>query len=206
MIKILNLYAGVGGNRMFWGDKHDITAIELNPEIAEIYKDLYPNDTVIVADAHEYLLEHYNEFDFIWSSPPCQSHSRARYWGQGVAKGTIPAIYPDMKLYQEIIFLEHHFKGKFVVENVIPYYEPLIKGLTFASHLWWSNFIISSCNINPEKQHHGNITDLQKRKSIDLTKYKIKNKQQILRNMVEPEIGLHVFNCFLNKQTLFDVA
>ena len=31
-----------------------------------------------------------------------------------------------MKLYEEIIFLDNYFKGKYVVENVIPYYEPLI--------------------------------------------------------------------------------
>ena len=30
-----------------------------------------------------------------------------------------------MKLYEEIIFLDNYFKGKYF-ENVIPYYEPLI--------------------------------------------------------------------------------
>lgn len=51
-MKILNLYAGIGGNRKLWGNEHDITAVELRPEIAAIYHDLYPNDTVIVGDAH----------------------------------------------------------------------------------------------------------------------------------------------------------
>ena len=74
-MKILNLYAGVGGNRKLWGGEHDITAVELDAQIAEVYADLYPNDTVIVGDAHEYLLENYMDFDFIWSSPPCPSHS-----------------------------------------------------------------------------------------------------------------------------------
>lgn len=70
-MKILNLYAGIGGNRMLWGDEHDITAVEFNKSVADCYKDLYTNDNVIVGDAHEYLLEHYHEFDFIWASPPC---------------------------------------------------------------------------------------------------------------------------------------
>ena len=77
-MKILNLYAGIGGNRKLWGNEHEITAVEINPQIAKIYQDFFPNDTVIVADAHQYLLEHYKEFDFIWSSPPCPTHSRIR--------------------------------------------------------------------------------------------------------------------------------
>ena len=75
-MKILNIYAGIGGNRKLWGGEHEIIAVEHNPDIAAVYQDLYPNDTVIISDAHTYLLEHYKEFDFIWASPPCQSHSR----------------------------------------------------------------------------------------------------------------------------------
>ena len=97
-MKILNLYAGIGGNRKMWGDEHEITAIEFEPKIAEIYKDFFPNDTVIVADAHKYLEEHYQEYDFIWSSPPCPSHSRIRKH-TAVARGQNKAIYPDMKFY-----------------------------------------------------------------------------------------------------------
>lgn len=69
-MKILNLYAGIGGNRKLWGDEHEITAVEYDPKIAEIYQKFFPNDKVIVTDAHQYLLEHFQEFDFIWSSPP----------------------------------------------------------------------------------------------------------------------------------------
>ena len=43
--------------------------------------------------------------------------ARARYWAIG-ANGKSP-IYPDMKLYEEILLLDYHFKGKYVVENVI---------------------------------------------------------------------------------------
>ena len=34
-MKILNLYAGIGGNRKLWGDGHDITAVQLVPEIGK---------------------------------------------------------------------------------------------------------------------------------------------------------------------------
>ena len=71
-MKVLNLDAGLGGNRKFWTDV-DVTAVELNPDIAKIYQDFFPDDKVIVADAHQYLLEHYQEFErgLIWDSPPC---------------------------------------------------------------------------------------------------------------------------------------
>ena len=126
-MKILNLYAGIGGNRKLWGDEHEITAVELNESIAKIYQDFFPDDTVIVGDAHQYLLDHYKEYDFIWSSPPCPSHSRARFWGW---KETRP-IYPDMSLYQEILLLKTHYSGVWVVENTKPYYEPLIEGKAY---------------------------------------------------------------------------
>lgn len=116
-MKILNLYAGIGGNRKLWSDEHEITAVEYKQDIADVYKQLFPNDTVIVADAHQYLLDHYKEFDFIWSSPPCPTHSRARY-GLQVRSGKVEGVYPDMRLYQEILFLRHHhFNGKWVVEQ-----------------------------------------------------------------------------------------
>jgi len=65
IVKILNLYAGIGGNRKLWGDEHEVTAVEYKPEVAAIYGDLFPKDTVIVADAHQFLLDRYREFDFI---------------------------------------------------------------------------------------------------------------------------------------------
>jgi len=142
-MKILNLYACLGGNRYKWDEVADIevTAVELDPELARMYQERFPKDKVIIADAHQYLLEHYKEFDFIWSSPPCPSHSRARYWSSSNYDTTTEAVYPDMKLYEEILFLEHYYKtGKYVVENVIPYYEPLITAKKRGRHLYWTNF------------------------------------------------------------------
>ena len=141
-MKILNIYAGIGGNRQLWGDEHEITAVEYNTDIAAVYQDFYPNDTVIVGDAHAYLLEHYKEFDFIWSSPPCQSHSRIL--DSQYKRENYKPKYPDMKLWQEIIFLQGHQRDKkWVVENVIPYYQPLIKpSAELLRHYFWSNFNI----------------------------------------------------------------
>lgn len=140
-MRVLNLYAGLGGNRKLWGDEHEITAIELDPEIAKFYADHYPKDKVIVTDAHQFLLDHYLEFDFVWSSVNCPSHSRARFWA--AKGGKFKAVFPDLKLYEEILFLDNYFDGKWIVENVKPYYTPLLPPkIEIGRHLFWSNFRI----------------------------------------------------------------
>jgi len=197
MKRWLNLYAGIGGNRKHWKDVK-VTAVELNPEIAKIYRDFYPDDEVIEADAHQYLLEHYQEFDGVWSSPPCPSHSQLRFnigFKANRRYRKVDAVYPDMSLYQEIILLKYWFKGKWVVENTIPYYEPLIKGQVIGGHIWWSNFLIKPINHGNRNHRGGTVQSLQERKGLDISGYDIQNKRQILRNCVEPEVGLHVFNC-----------
>ena len=194
-MKILNLYCGIGGNRKEWGNKHEIVAVELNKDIAMIYKDLYPNDTVIVADAHEYLLEHFNEYDFIWASPPCQTHSSFRQ-NIGVRFRGVKPVYPDMKLWQEIIFLQANAQCKWVVENVIPYYEPLIKPTAkLQRHLFWSNFNLPAKEFEKDKIRTAQIPDLQKLHGVDLSKYKISDKRQILRNCVHSELGKYILEC-----------
>jgi len=196
-VKVLNLYACLGGNRYKWTDC-EVTAVELDSELARMYQERFPNDTVIVADAHQYLLDHYKEFDFIWSSPPCPSHSRARYWNASNYDTTTQPIYPDMKLYQEILFLQHYFHGKWVVENVIPYYEPLIPAQKRGRHLYWSNFKIPSdlqdrrFPISSAKQE---LKGLCKFHQYDFTTYK--GEQSVLkvaRNLVDYEAGLAIFN------------
>ena len=192
-MKVLNLYAGIGGNRKLWTDC-DVTAVEYDESIATIYQDFYPQDTVIVTDAHQYLLEHYQEYDFIWASPPCPSHSKARRWGVNI--GQVDAVYPDMKLYQEIIFLQHYYKGLWAIENVIPYYEPLIKpSVKLSNHLIWCNFFVASKQFDRPIIRGSHYTELAKYIGVDLNAYKLNGrKDQILRNMVDYDLGLHIFN------------
>ena len=194
-MKILNLYAGIGGNRKLWGDDHEITAIENVPEIAKIYQDFFPKDKVIITDAHDYLLKHFEEFDFIWSSPPCQSHSSFRHNICVRFRGTTP-VYPEMTLWQEIIFLKHYSKN-WVVENVKPYYKPLIDpDFILQRHYFWGRKKIPPKEFNTDLIRKSQIPHLQDKYKFQLDRYKIKNKRQILRNCVSPEIGKYILGHF----------
>ncbi len=199
-MRILNLYAGIGGNRKLWGDEHEITAVELKPEIAKIYGDFFPNDTVIVGDAHEYLLKHFSEFDFIWASPPCPSHSQARFV-LGVGRGQNEPIYPDMTLYQEILFLDSYFEGKWIVENVVPFYTPLIPAHQLGRHLYWTNFYFPHIEHNePDAITTGSISEWQEKHGFDLTPYKGIEKRLALRNCVTPPIGKYLLDWALKEE------
>lgn len=198
-MKILNLYAGIGGNRKLWGDEHEITAVEYKPKIAEIYQDHFPNDEMVVGDAHQYLLEHFMDFDFIWSSPPCPTHSQVRFiatYKKDTGEIRQKPVYPDMVLYQEILLLQNYFKGKWCVENVIPFYEPLIPATQLGSHLFWTNFIVPPYDTE-SRDHYGTIESLQGRKGFNLDKYKV-DKRLALRNAVEPEVAKHILHYALN--------
>lgn len=197
-MKILNLYAGIGGNRKLWGEEHQITAVEYDKKIAEVYKDYFPNDNVIIADAHEFLLNHFQEFDFIWSSPPCPTHSDIRRMGvQSDKMGKVKPMYPDMNLYQEIILLQHFFKGKYCIENVKPYYKPLIPAQVRDRHCFWANFYIPEMKKEVAK-HFMDVKKAQEILGYDLTKYNT-DKRKVLRNCVMPEVGKKILEASIRQ-------
>jgi len=204
-MKILNLYAGIGGNRKLWKG-HEITAVELNPEIAKIYQEFYPNDKVIVTDAHAYLLEHFKEYDFIWSSPPCQTHSIMNYSiskDENKKGNPLKIRYPDMNLYQEIILLTQHCVNKWVIENVKPYYKELVKPMIYLDrHFFWSNFIIYPIEIKSNRKH-SEIKAGSTIYNVNIKEKNINNKIQLLRNMVNPEIGKYILDQSMYTGELF---
>jgi DNA (cytosine-5)-methyltransferase 1 len=192
-LKILNLYACLGGNRYKWDEVADIevTAVEYNEEIAKAYQKRFPNDNIIVADAHQYLLDHYKEFDFIWSSPPCPSHSKIRITQK--RQDSFTPLYPDMKLYEEIIFLENYYDGKYCVENVTPYYEPLIEAKKRGRHLYWTNFYLPS-DLKERKLDGILCTMIDEHKKLEVfhdlkINANLGGYRDILRNLVDYEAG-----------------
>jgi DNA (cytosine-5)-methyltransferase 1 len=200
-MKVLNLYCGLGGNRKLW-ENVEVTAIDMDEKVLKVYADQNPNDTVICGDAHQFLLDHHQEYDFVWSSPPCQSHSRMQ-------KATRHDVtkYPDMSLYQEIIFLEHFFAGKWVVENVRGYYDELMPAQSVGRHMFWANFIIRAQEI-PQPEGFiflGTSADTQILKDwLDIQYegniYMHGNHcpGQALRNAVHPILGKAVFDSALD--------
>jgi len=190
-IKVLNLYAGIGGNRKLWKNC-EVTAVELDPIIIDVYHTLFPQDTIVCGDAHNYLEKHFYGFDFIWSSLPCPSHGQYRHNVGVLGKGFNP-IMPDMRLYAEIVFLQTYFTGKYVVENVKPYYTPLVKyAFELQRHLFWANFITHQRDFKSSKIRSKNkISDFDDFEIV--AQSKIPNKRQVLRNCVDPELGLYIF-------------
>lgn len=214
-MKILNLYANIGGNRKLWGDEYEITAIEIDSKIAAVYQKLWPNDIVVVGDAHQYLLDHFSEYDFIWSSPPCPTHSRINRANalnpykdntrQIENGGGIPMRYPDMKLYQEIILLTEFYRGKWCVENVVSYYEPLIPPVQFGSHYFWTNFWFPTKG--RENMYRGiggpkkiPIKVLAEMKGFNLEDLKGIDRELALKDVTEPELGKHILDWALKEE------
>lgn len=200
MLKVLNLYAGIGGNRKLWKEV-EVTAVEKNPEIAKMYQHFFPQDHVIVGDAHKYLLENVRNFDFIWSSPPCPTHSRIYRVSVDNPNKAFPIKYPDMRLYQEIILLKHFCKSPWIVENVNGYYEPLITPKVISRHYLWSNYNLHMYNFNPPNVSHGKHGYLCEAYGFDLDQFKFyrSRKDQVIRNCVVPELGKHLFDCAFKK-------
>ena len=210
-MRILNLYAGIGGNRKKWdGEKHDITNVEWDEDTAEVLRKEFPNDEVIVGDAHEYLKENFQDYDFIWASPPCPTHSKMRKHLSIQVNGSDP-VYPDMKLWQEILFLKGYFEGSWVVENVKSWYDPLIRPQESGRHYFWSNFNIPKLsNINSgsdvQIRNPDVVEDQEREYDYDLSKYDLtsKQKKKMLNNVVHPKIGKAILDARKSKQKSLD--
>jgi DNA (cytosine-5)-methyltransferase 1 len=198
-VKILNLYAGIGGNRQKW--RGAVTAVEHDTSIAALYQRLYPADTVIIGDAHDYLLQNHQEFEFIWSSPPCQSHSKMIRSGRNRKPR-----YPDLRLYEQILLLTHDYHGLWLVENVVPYYPPLVPAYRAGRHLFWANFELGKLHVPafPNFINRQNLT--AKRQLMDWLGIHFEENiyyegnhcpTQILRNCVHPLVGEQIMRAAL---------
>jgi DNA (cytosine-5)-methyltransferase 1 len=185
-MRVLNLYSGLGGNRRLWGDGVEVTAVEWDVDVAVAYSTFFPDDRVVVADAHDFLRDHFDEFDFVWSSPPCQSHSRARRGVRG---------FPDFRLYEEVVFLRSFAKERplWVVENVVPFYGAFFDPVRVGRHFFWSNFVLGLDDVYDTKlKGRDSVADLELLHGFDLSGFVFDDARQLLRNCVSGELGRDV--------------
>ena len=200
-MKILIGCAGIAGESEKWDDvENEITHVEIDPKIAKVISDRKPNRIVVVGDAYDYLLNNYPNYDAIWFSPTCQANSRMIRSG----KNRSPR-FPDLRLYELKIFLEYNFKGLFVIENVVPYYKPVIEPTAkLGRHLFWANFEITPFELKQPKNFImlGTVKGSKELKewlgiNYDGNIYYNGNHDpcQVLRNCVHPLLGNHVFEC-----------
>lgn len=131
----------------------------------------------------------------------CQANSRMIRSG----KNRKPRL-PDLLLYEFKIWFDCNYKGKYVIENVIPYYQPVIEPTAkIGRHLFWANFPISEdFHINQPKGFINKTTvkgaeELKKWLGIhykgNLYYNGNHNPGQVLANCVHPDLGKHIYDC-----------
>lgn len=219
--KFLNAFAGgIGGNRKLLDEiipDLEVTAIENDPDYAKQYSIFYPDDIVHQEDAYDYVIQNYDEFDFIWASPPCKTHSITNYF---LNKQKKARRMPDLDLFSLIFYLRMYSKTiPWIVENVKPieldyppYNEPVIPPtFILGRHYYWSNRYIPFNNyystkinlLNSKKETR--VTDVENEKlllkhfEIDNSKFFLKSdpKKFALRNAVNPKEARDVISRIL---------
>lgn len=209
-MNILTAFAGIGGNRRLWDElgSFRITAIENNPAVANEYLKLYPNDTVLIGDAWRYIPNSLDEYDIIWASPPCQTHSKLTKMNKRQKE---KKIY-DYRLYSLIDYLENNYNGIYIVENVVPSYVAKRKPVKIDRHLFWSNLPLKNdFQLKKMKSFHKQTRDQTHQEYIEsITSwigFKISRNiylngnhdpMQIYRNCVHPKLGKYVLEQILN--------
>jgi DNA (cytosine-5)-methyltransferase 1 len=117
-----------------------------------------------------------------------------------------------MSLYEEIIFLQTYHKGNWVVENVVPYYTPLIQPTRrIGRHLFWSNFDFMADDVKRPKNFiasngQASAEDLKQWLGISYAGNLYYDGRhcpaQVLRNAVHPEIGRQIFESIPSSITM----
>ena len=102
-----------------------------------------------------------------------------------------------MNLYQEIVFLKSWFKGKWCIENVIPYYEPLIKpGIELGRHFFWCNFKVNKKEFTNIDVSRSTQEELSEDLGMPIPRH---NARKLLRNCLKPEIALHLLKSSMSE-------
>lgn len=191
-MRVLNAYAGIGGNRHLWPAEWDITAVELDERIAAEYARRYPQDQTLVEDAHAFVLERAHQFDAVWTSPPCPTHSRI----QRTLVSRFGKTEPDPRLWLEIEHLQQ-LGRRYVVENVHTYYAPPIApDVVTDRHYYWVS--AAPALINPYEvvklaRAHSTSDEIADSYGLErLAPGSVSDRRKTMRNAVVPLEGLQI--------------
>jgi len=122
-------------------------------------------------------------------------------------KGVMPI--PKMnEIYGLKIWLDWNFQGKYVIENVQPYYKtPIEPTARIDRHVFWSNFKIRPRRFREKRKGHGSLENSHimrdnKEKLITIAMLDDVKEHvlcltkrlglQIIRNCVDPRIGEYI--------------
>ena len=104
-MKVLDLFCGSGGAAKGIVDAgFEILGVDINPQ------SYYPFE-FIQRDVFDLPMEFFDEFDWIWASPPCQAYSYGTKWKRNLGKE-----YAD--LVQKTRVLLDRTSKPYVIENV----------------------------------------------------------------------------------------
>lgn len=192
-MRVLNAYAGIGGNRHLWPEEWQVTAVELDERIAAEYARRYPRDTVLVEDAHRHVLDRAGEYDAVWTSPPCPSHSRM---ARSVAARTGRDLNPDPRLWAEIRHLRATVQ-LYVVENVHTYYAPpILPDLVTQRHYYWASEVPMMLTPEVPARWHAHKKGTEEYAEAygvpPIPPGVVRDRRGVLRNAVLPREGLMV--------------
>ena len=113
-----------------------------------------------------------------------------------------------MKLYEEILFLKHFFRGHWVVENVTSYYDPLVVPTAVIDrHFFWSNFDISSAGRFARERDVSRETREQLSEYLGIVLPEgTPDQRKLLRNAVDPRVGKQIYDSIPRQESLFSVG